>query len=482
MSEATPSAASDVDEERNAIEQFCNFTGASDERARATLEACNWNIELAINMHVDGIDTSDPVDVIPTAGTTTNDLGSTIAEDSSSQDVRPPIPPVRQVLVEDGFVSHRPRNSPHSVFDAFRNFRAEARWLEQGESSTENSNFSKRRTLEELFRPPLDLLFRGTMDNAREYAAQNNKWLMVNLQNVQEFACQVLNRDLWSNPAVKEIVSEHFVFWQIYHDSYEGTKYMQFYSVEQFPYIAILDPRTGEKMRSWSNGTLDPVTFCDIITEFLLLHPSPDGSTQLKTQSPTSLSKKKPYEESEEIQLRAAIAASLEENHKVSADSSSRNRSNNVGHETDSDDVSIDSFDSDTGAAVWKIKATEETKNESGVSSINNHASSSIGASSSSSSNSKASTSWESYLPSNSSKNVDMLIRYPDGKREKKSFPAEAPLKVLLLYISSKGFSMDEYEVVTCFPKINLNELREEQTLEASGLFPANTVFVHLKT
>lgn len=50
---------------------------------------------------------------------------------------------------------------------------------------------------------------------ARDFASQSNKWLMVNLQNVQEFACQVLNRDLWSNTAVKEIISEHFVFWQV---------------------------------------------------------------------------------------------------------------------------------------------------------------------------------------------------------------------------------------------------------------------------
>ena len=27
---------------------------------------------------------------------------------------------------------------------------------------------------------------------------------------------QVLNRDLWSNPGVKAIISEHFVFWQQY--------------------------------------------------------------------------------------------------------------------------------------------------------------------------------------------------------------------------------------------------------------------------
>lgn len=42
-----------------------------------------------------------------------------------------------------------------------------------------------------------------------------NKWLMINIQNVQDFACQCLNRDVWSNDAVKNIIREHFIFWQV---------------------------------------------------------------------------------------------------------------------------------------------------------------------------------------------------------------------------------------------------------------------------
>ncbi len=34
----------------------------------------------------------------------------------------------------------------------------------------------------------------------------------------------------------------------------------------------------GEKMRQWT--TIDPVTFCDLVTEFLHSHPSPSGSSQ----------------------------------------------------------------------------------------------------------------------------------------------------------------------------------------------------------
>lgn len=38
---------------------------------------------------------------------------------------------------------------------------------------------------------------------------------MVNVQDASEFPCQVLNRDVWSNAAVKTIIKEYFVFWQV---------------------------------------------------------------------------------------------------------------------------------------------------------------------------------------------------------------------------------------------------------------------------
>lgn len=50
---------------------------------------------------------------------------------------------------------------------------------------------------------------------AKECGQMQNKWLMINVQNVQDFACQCLNRDVWSNEAVKNIIREHFIFWQV---------------------------------------------------------------------------------------------------------------------------------------------------------------------------------------------------------------------------------------------------------------------------
>ena len=46
---------------------------------------------------------------------------------------------------------------------------------------------------------------------------QKMRWLLVNLQDSGEFASQILNRDVWSDFHVKELIKTHFVFMQVCH-------------------------------------------------------------------------------------------------------------------------------------------------------------------------------------------------------------------------------------------------------------------------
>ena len=77
---------------------------------------------------------------------------------------------------------------------------------------------------------------------ARDAAESSKKWLLVNVQDSREFACQMLNRDVWSSEAVKTILREHFVFWQQYQESEEAQRYMTFYPVTVWPHIAVRTP------------------------------------------------------------------------------------------------------------------------------------------------------------------------------------------------------------------------------------------------
>lgn len=77
----------------------------------------------------------------------------------------------------------------------------------------------RRNRLAELFAPPADIMFTGTFDQAREHAKKNQRWIIVTLHDPTEFPCQVLNRDLWKDKQVKDVVRESFIFLQVHFKS-----------------------------------------------------------------------------------------------------------------------------------------------------------------------------------------------------------------------------------------------------------------------
>ena len=134
---------------------------------------------------------------------------------------------------------------------------------------------SKSNMLAEMYRPPFDLMSRLPWDMAREEGRDNEKWLLINIQDPSIFDCQVLNRDLWKDPTVKETIREHFIFLQYSKDDPRAAPYLQYYFQDRdisdnYPHIAIIDPRTGEQMKIWSGPPVVKVTdFLIQLHEFL---------------------------------------------------------------------------------------------------------------------------------------------------------------------------------------------------------------------
>ncbi|KAJ5902294.1 UBX domain protein [Penicillium taxi] len=118
---------------------------------------------------------------------------------------------------------------------------------------------NKSNMLAEMYRPPFEIMSRLPWDAARQEGKDNQKWLLVNIQDSSIFDCQVLNRDLWKNKAVQETVKEHFIFLQFSKDDPRALSYLQYYFQghnvsDNFPHISIVDPRTGEQMKVWSGA------------------------------------------------------------------------------------------------------------------------------------------------------------------------------------------------------------------------------------
>lgn len=104
---------------------------------------------------------------------------------------------------------------------------------------------AKEAELAAMFKPPTDIAFHGGLDEAKEYAASMDRWLIVNIQDETEFASHVLNRDFWSSEGIRSLLAFSFVLWQQLNFSSEGILFIERYKVVSFPCIAILDPVTG---------------------------------------------------------------------------------------------------------------------------------------------------------------------------------------------------------------------------------------------
>ncbi|EPE29250.1 Ubiquitin-like protein [Glarea lozoyensis ATCC 20868] len=116
---------------------------------------------------------------------------------------------------------------------------------------------SKTARLAELYRPPFEIMRQMSWDAARELGKEEEKWILVNIQDASIFDCQQLNRDIWKDQGIKEVVKENFLFMQFNKDDTRGATYIQYYfqasdSQSAYPHIAIVDPRTGEQVKVWS--------------------------------------------------------------------------------------------------------------------------------------------------------------------------------------------------------------------------------------
>ncbi|XP_010527852.1 PREDICTED: plant UBX domain-containing protein 7 isoform X2 [Tarenaya hassleriana] len=251
-----------------------------------------------------------------------------IPQNDASDEVRPPLPVVRETLYGDSmyYGAVRPGNSGQesNSLVAFRNFGDEAKrpgvWEpDQGASSASASGSevaTPRDSLASLYRPPFHLMFSGSFEQAKSAASAQDKWLIVNLQSTTEFSSHMLNRDTWANEAVSQTIKANFIFYQVYEDTTEGRKVCTYYKLESIPVVLVIDPTTGQKMRLWC-GMIDPERLLEDLVPFM------DGGPR---EHLVALSKKRPRASSltphskakvditneEDEELQRALAASLE--------------------------------------------------------------------------------------------------------------------------------------------------------------------------
>jgi len=418
----------------------------------------------------------DPSRTNTDAGPSNSMQGAENPNDLEDDEVRAPIPQKQETLIEAGYEGYQMNNRQNyrkarirTVFDGFRNFGNEA-----SSSSAEPQSLisqGKKRTLEELFKPPIDIMYKGDWQSARDAATAAKKWLLVNIQDAGEFQCQTLNRDVWSNEAVKTIIREHFLFWQQYNKSEEAQRYLTFYPNHQWPYIAVLDPRTGEKLITWKR--LDVTTFCDLVTAFLETYPSFDEKSTTNKYFKRQKNDENIIDADEDDQLAAAIQASLTESQKSASDAcvdAIKRRITDTYTDTPSDsDLEIYSGDESNLSTPVKITKSKpennDTEREAECISVV-----------------KEGTTWQDYLGNETDPKSRIMIRFPDGRRESKNISCSSQFMAIIKFVVGEGYPLERYEIVTNFPRRILTDLDETQTLKELQLFPQETVFVQQRS
>ncbi|KAK0266510.1 UBX domain protein Ubx2 [Friedmanniomyces endolithicus] len=176
---------------------------------------------------------------------------------------------------------------------------------------------AKSNLLAELFKPPIELICRLPWVEARDEGKDTQKWLLVNVQDPSIFDCQVLNRDIWKNRQIRDTINEHFIFLQYNKGDPRGKDYFQYYfanmqdSEDSYPHIGIVDPRTGEQVKTWSGSPAPKAA------DFLMdLHEFLDRySLSMERKNPVQAKRKEKKKDvaqmSEEEMLEMALQNSL---------------------------------------------------------------------------------------------------------------------------------------------------------------------------
>ncbi|KAL7001430.1 hypothetical protein U1Q18_002581 [Sarracenia purpurea var. burkii] len=313
--------------------------GQTADTARQFLQATSWKLDEAIQLFYVGNESGigAPASHSPllendrsadqSSGGSKKDIVEEHAEQDDRNEVRAPIPVKREVLYDNAILYGSrmgyPSHEAHSV-NPFRNFNEEMKRPGIWESDQAATSLveTSRDNLASLYRPPFDLMHHGPFEKAKDAAKIQDKWLLVNVQSTKEFSSHMLNRDTWANEAVAQTISNNFIFWQIYDDTEEGRKVSTYYKLDSFPVILVIDPITGQKMRSW-RGMIQPESLLEDLLSFMDGSPK-DHHASLSHKRPRESSQTSPHKmpvapvaadaatNGEDEELLQALAASME--------------------------------------------------------------------------------------------------------------------------------------------------------------------------
>ena len=246
----------------NLVMQFMELTGCKLNEAEFYLEAENYEISAAIDMYY---------------ASTDNNPNHENQSNYEPKSKKPKLVPLKN----DQLIANN--NNFTNASNTAHLFGAKHHW--------HSANQSKNLTLANLFAPPDKIMFKGGYNDARYFSKIKNKYLLVNIQAPREFDSHQLNRDVWKNEQIIEIITKNFIFWQCEKETNDGITYINLYNIKRkLPHIAIIDPITGQKCKQWT-GFIPPQILYSDLALFLVDNPLPTFDINTNILSSSSLEK-----------------------------------------------------------------------------------------------------------------------------------------------------------------------------------------------
>jgi hypothetical protein len=120
--------------------------------------------------------------------------------------------------------------------------------------------------LSSVFDPPHHILHKdGGFEGALLHARESHRLLLVNLQQYPGFGCYAINRDIWRDELIQNLIEARFVFWQSTADTRDATAYAQHFRVSHFPHVAVMNPNHRSHIWGIEGWSADnPWTVVDI--------------------------------------------------------------------------------------------------------------------------------------------------------------------------------------------------------------------------
>lgn len=269
--------------ESSLIDQFISITSSTPEVAQFYIESTEGNLELAISQYFENPNPTITHNNHNTTTTITNDYFDEISDIDTTTiprkrsrdtgDLSPNGTPIAQSAYTDTLLGNNNNTvSSSSTLDDMslplsRTQYASNPFVSYGTRRSNNRNMDNSTPwnddrLSQLFKSPHYALH-GSFYDAIQRADTLEKWLLVNIQDNDVFNCHALNRDIWNNSNIERDVLKYCILWQCDSNSNDVQQYNTYYRQHQatsgkeaqiyYPYIAIVDPRTRQKMYEYTD-------------------------------------------------------------------------------------------------------------------------------------------------------------------------------------------------------------------------------------